>query len=87
MALLLAALDVRVNLLSKEELGHVVIYVHSCEGGWECDVLLMLNVDPIFGGIGALATGIARQGLGGCNELVRLGYCPHVINMTLKVLG
>ena len=84
---LLDSLDVSVNLLSKEELGHVLVYVSSCGRDRDCKVLLTLDGDPDVLGIGPLAPVITRQGLGGCGELFRLGSCIHVINMTLQVLG
>ena len=83
---LLASLDLGVNLLSKEELRHFLVYVCSCGWGRYCDVLLTLYLHPDVLGIRALAPGIACQGLGGPGELAHLGSGPHVINVTLEVL-
>ena len=52
---LLGSLDVSINLLSRKELGHVLVYVHSCGRDQNCDVLLMLDGYHDVLGIGVLA--------------------------------
>ena len=87
MVVLLGLLDVIVNIFSKKDLGRVLVNVCSCQ--WYCEhhTLLTIDGDPDVLGFGALAPGIARQGLDGTGKLVRLGSCTHVINVTLQVLS
>ena len=86
LVVLLAPLGVCVNLLSKEDIFHFLVNVCSCGWDRDCDVLLTLYCDPDVLGIGELAPRISFQGLNGRGELVRLGYRPHVVNVTLEVL-
>ena len=72
LAVFLAALDVRVNLLSKEELCHTHFDIRSLGGDRDCNILLMLYCNPDVLRIGALLPGITRQGLGGSGKLIRL---------------
>ena len=60
----MTALDICVNLLSKEKLCHFLISVRYC--GWDMDrhVLLTLYYEPDVLRIGALLPGITHQGLG-----------------------
>ena len=83
---LLTALDICVDLLSKEKLCHFLIGVRYC--GWDMDrhVLLTLYYEPDVLRIGALLPGIIRQGLGSCGKLIRLGSSSHVIYVTLEVI-
>ena len=86
LSVLMDSLGVSIDLLSKDELGHLLIYVCSCVWDRNFDVLLVLYWNPDVLGIGALAPGIDCQGLVGCGELVGLVSGPHVINVTLEVL-
>ena len=86
LAVLLTALDICVDILSKEELCHFLIDVRSCGMDRDQDVLLKLYCNPYVLGIGALPPGITRQGLDGCSKLIRLGSRSHVVDVILKVL-
>ena len=87
MEVLLSMHDVSANIFSKNKLGHVLINVRY--HGWYRDdnALLLLNGDPDILRIGALVPLINIQGIGGSNELVRLGSCPHIVYVNLQVLG
>ena len=66
LAVLLTALDVRVDFLTRKELFHSLVYAHSCSWDRDRDVLLMLYCDLDVLRIGTLPSGITRQGLGSC---------------------
>ena len=81
----MTALDLRVDILYKGEICHVLVNVRSCGRDRDRYVLLTLYYDPDVLMIGALPPGINLQGLGGCGKLIRLGSLSHVIDMTLEV--
>ena len=75
LASLLAAFDVRFNILSKEELLHFHIDIRYWGRDWDRDVLLTLYCDPDVLIIGALPPGITCRGFGGWGKLMDFLYC------------
>ena len=87
LAVLLSALDVSVNLFSKQKLGHVLVNVPYHGWYWDDHILLLLDGYPDILRIVALSPIITRQGLGGSGELVGFGSCPQIVYVTFQILS
>ena len=86
LAVLLTALDVRVDLLYKEEIFHFLVDVRSCGWDRDRDILMTLYCNTDVLGIGTLPPGIDLQGLVGCSKLIRLVSRSLVVDVPLEVL-